>query len=499
LEEGIIIRNVKLYSDRRYKRVNVALSNERAWITSSEYSNFKEVDGSNFTLLAGLIDSHCHLFEVGSSRKVVDLKDVTSIDSLRLRLKSYVASRAKGEWVIGRGWNQELFPEKRFPRKEDIDDLSPYNPVLLKRICGHIALLNSFAINLLRLEERDNPQIEKDKDGRMTGIVTESVLENVLRLAERIDPEECSNYLADSQNEALKNGITKVHCILSSSNFFEELSGLRILLKSGKLSIKLRIYLPVSALGREDIQSGFDDNYVKINGFKIFADGSLGARTAALKEPYSDDPTNCGILRYSDKEMREMVEKIDGMGKQAVIHAIGDRAVEQAIDAISSVDRANKRRHRIEHASLSPKYLRKEMALKSIPVSVQPHFIISDFWARERLGDRITDLYPFKSFINEGVIISGGSDAPVEPMNPMLGFWAAITRKGLDKAESLTLEECIEIYTKNAEYTGLDIYDEGDFTIFDSDLENIHPSSLRKVKPVLVSVSNRVCFQSLYF
>jgi predicted amidohydrolase YtcJ len=498
-ENGIVLKNVKCLANGKQKGVQIAVSGNRAWFTEHVPSGFGEIDLHNSTLLFGLTDTHCHLVELGFSKKILDLRDVSSIQSLRLKLFSHVQSKKEGEWVIGRGWDHEKFSEGRFPTKEDIDDVSKSNPTFLKRICGHVGLLNSLAIKVLGIENERSKLYERDENGNLTGIVKEDALENVSLIAEKKDTGLCQSYMVDGQYQAIKHGITKVHCILSKDSYVEEIEGIRTLASLGQLFVKLRLYLPYDAINRKEVWKSLNENTsVKVNGFKIFADGSLGSRTAALSLPYTDEPENDGILRYTDTELKEMVEKIDSSGMQAIIHAIGDRAIAQAIDAISSVDSKNRRRHRIEHASLTPKHLREEMSRKNIPASVQPHFIASDTWATKRLGERISDLYPLRAFIKEGVVISGGSDAPVEPINPMLGFWAAVVRPNLDHSEAISIQDCIKMYTENADYNGLDAKNETDFTIFDSDIENIHPSALRNVRPLIVVVNGKICFQSLF-
>jgi predicted amidohydrolase YtcJ len=238
------------------------------------------------------------------------------------------------------------------------------------------------------------------------------------------------------------------------------------------------------------LRKKMNNDRVRLNGVKVYADGSLGARTAALREPYSDDSSNRGILRQSDEEMAALIESIDGKGYQAIIHAIGDRAVEQAIDALAGVTGAkNPRRHRIEHASLIPKDLRSKMARYGIRATVQPLFITSDTWAVERLGpERARDLYPLKSMLEQGLVVSGSSDSPVESMSPVLGMWASMVRAGISPEEVLTLNEALKIYTSNAASNGFDengatLVEGGraDLTLLDSDIEGMHPALFRKV------------------
>jgi len=238
---------------------------------------------------------------------------------------------------------------------------------------------------------------------------------------------------------------------------------------------------------------------------KVYADGSLGARTAALRMPYSDDPGNSGILRHSDEELDGMVERADAAGYQVIIHAIGDRAVEQAIQALSRVTGTrNLRRHRIEHASLLPKDLLAEVVRNGIRSAVQPLFITSDTWASKRLGEeRVDDLYPLKSMLSEGIVASASSDCPVEQMNPLFGMWAAMVRAGYAPLESLSLDEALSLYTSNASSNGFDEVGSGmmvgsgaNLTLLDSNLEGMHPSMVRKVGVAATLVNGTIVYSS---
>ncbi|HXY56216.1 MAG TPA: amidohydrolase family protein, partial [Nitrososphaerales archaeon] len=235
-------------------------------------------------------------------------------------------------------------------------------------------------------------------------------------------------------------------------------------------------------------------------GVKIYADGSLGARTAALREPYSDDPGNTGILRYKDEELTGLVETVDSKGYQAIVHAIGDRAVEQAIEAIATVTGGgNPRRHRIEHASMLPNDLRSKVVRHGIRVSVQPLFVTSDTWAVDRLGEeRVRDLYPLRSIVSDGITASGGSDSPVESMNPILGMWAAMTRGGSTPEEALDLGQALSLYTSNARSNGIDPDEPievgalADFTLLDAETVDTHPALFRKIGVLATVVGGAV-------
>ena len=415
------------------------------------------VDGTGATVVPGLIDTHCHLTKLGEGYRLLDLRGVTSATSLRFRLATRVAALGKGEWVIGTGWDQERFPGGRFPERRDIDDVTGQNPAILYRVCGHVALLNSRAMELLCLDETAeagsagrgketaaspySPEaFETDEAGRRTGIVREAALGIVEESIPKAPRATIEMDILSAELEAAKNGLTTVHCILSS-RYPDEIEAFASLPREREPPPSV----PAVHAGRGPRLSGEarrarppGGRILRMVGVKIYADGTLGARTAALRRAYDDDGDvdgagagNLGMLRYADEEMAALILRADALGYQVMIHAIGDRAIAQAVHALSRLPRARRTagRHRIEHASLCPPDLVEAIREVGARVSVQPHFAISDTWAEERLGPvRILDLYPFRSFIESGIVVSAGSDAPVEPISPILGLWAAMSR-----------------------------------------------------------------------
>jgi len=467
----------------------------------------KRFDANGATLLPGFTDTHCHPFEFGWLKRSVDLRGVDSITGLRLRLLGGVQRSRPGEWVTGMGWDQEVFREGRMPNRSDIDDLSGRNPIALTRVCGHIALLNTVAIQTLALEDRHGPEFMRDDGGRLTGIVKEGALEEVNGGIPR-SAEVCAGDLLIAEAEAAKCGVTTLHSIISSTGYREELEALMALYSTHALSLRYRAYIPAEAMGYVEgrgFRSKLNDDTVRIIGVKVYADGSLGARTAALRQPYTDDPSNSGILRHTDEELGSIVEEADAAGFQVIIHAIGDRAIEQAIQALSRVTGAkNPRRHRIEHASLLRRDLLTKMAKYGIRAAVQPLFITSDAWATSRLGeDRVNDLYPLKSMLAAGIVASGGSDSPIEQMSPLLGVWAAMTRGCFAPQESLSLEEALDLYESNARSNGFDEVGSGlttgagaNLALLDSDLEGMHTAMVRKVRITATFVNGNAIYPS---
>ncbi|MGD0476535.1 MAG: amidohydrolase [Nitrososphaerales archaeon] len=467
----------------------------------------KRLEANGAALFPGFTDTHCHPFEFGWLKRNVDLRGTGNITGLRLRLFARVQKSRPGEWVTGMGWDQEAFSEGRMPDRSDIDDLSGKNPVALTRVCGHIALLNTVAIKALALEDRQGPEFVRDDGARLTGIVKEGALEEVYGKIPR-GAEVCANDLLSAEAEAAGCGVTTLHSVLSPTGYHEELEAFAALHAADALSLRYRVYIPVEAMGyveEKGLRSKLNDDTVRINGVKAYADGSLGARTAALRQPYADDPGNSGILRHTDEELGSIVEVADAAGYQVIIHAIGDRAVEQAIQALSRVTGArNPRRHRIEHASLLPRDLMSDMVKHGIRAAVQPLFITSDTWVAKRLGeDRVNDLYPLKSMLARGTVVSGGSDSPIEQMSPLVGVWAAMVRGGFAPRESLSLDEAFGLYTSNASSNGFDEVGSGlaegadaNLTLLDSDVEGMHPAMVRKVRIAATLANGKLAYSS---
>jgi len=481
----------------------IASVSEGSW--QGRLDGVKRLDANGASLFPGFIDTHCHPFEYGWLKRNVDLRGTGNITGLRLRLFARVQRSTPGDWVVGMGWDQESFSEGRMPNRSDIDDLSGKNPVVLARVCGHIALLNTAAIKALGLERMRGPEFETDTEGNLTGIVREGALEQAYDRIPRTT-EVCAADLLTAEAEAARCGVTTLHAILSSSGYREELEALLGLRASKSLLLRYRVYIPTAAIRyveEKRLRSKLSVGSVRLNGVKIYADGSLGARTAALRLPYDDDPGNSGMLRHTDEELANLVEGADSAGYQVIIHAIGDRAVEQAVEALSRVAGArNLKRHRIEHASLLPRDLLGRMARHCIRAAVQPLFITSDGWAAKRLGEeRVQNLYPLKSMFDGAVTSSGGSDSPIEQMSPMVAAWAAMVRGDFAPQERLSLDEALMLYTSNANSNGFDdtqsdLMEGGtaNLTLLDSDLEAMHPAMVRKVGVAATFVDGKLAY-----
>jgi predicted amidohydrolase YtcJ len=263
--------------------------------------------------------------------------------------------------------------------------------------------------------------------------------------------------------------------------------------------------IPVEYLDEIDKFAAIENDKIKMGSIKIFADGSLGARTAALHKPYADDKTTKGVLIYPQKKLEKLIFEVHEKGYQLAVHAIGDKAIESVLSALEkAVSQKPKKvhRHRIEHASVLNKKLVRRMKKLGIIASVQPHFIVSDFWATKRLGEQRTRwTYALKSLVKNGIIACGGSDCPIEPIDPLLGIWAAAARKSFPQ-ERLTFDEAIRMYTINAAFASSEetvkgIIERGklaDFTVLSQDPYNIEADDICDIKVDMTIVDGEIVY-----
>lgn len=472
--------------------------------------NTKVINLEGKAVLPGFIDAHIHLSYFGFSLEQLDLRGTKSIEELKRVVMERAKSAGKDEWIIGRGWDQELFAEGRYPSRWDLDEVAPDNPVFLKRVCGHVVVVNSKALEIsgITKDTKDPPggRIDRDERGEPTGILRENAIELVRSKIPLPTLNELKSALEKAIRKAVSTGITSVHFICSDM-FPEELRALQLLRKEGKLLLRVYLIVPYAFLEKlreMGIMGGFGDSMLRIGGVKLFADGSLGGRTAALEEPYADKPTETGVLVHTPEELKKIIAEVHSSGLQAAVHAIGDRAIRVVLDAIEFAvgDSLGDHRHRIEHASvINPELLERMRDLRVVAVC-QPHFIVTDFWAKERVGpERAKWVYALKS-LKENLVVAGSSDCPVEPVDPLRGIWAAVTRPFLPKEERLSVEEAIDIYTKGGAYASFEenekgVIEEGklaDLVVLSDNPTKVDPDKIKDIEVEMTIVGGKVVY-----
>ncbi|KPV65007.1 MAG: imidazolonepropionase [Candidatus Bathyarchaeota archaeon BA1] len=472
--------------------------------------NTKVIDLQGRTVVPGFIDTHVHIMGFGRSLTAIDFRGVTSIEEVKRRLKMRVQETPTGKWILGRGWDQDHFVEKRYPTRWDLDEVAPNNPVVFARVCGHVCVVNSKVLGLAGItRETAHPpggQIDKDsKTGEPTGILRENAMDLVWRLVPEPSEEEFMEICGLACQRAVEAGLTSLHWIIYSTAEVRVIQRLRA---QNRLPLRVYIIIPVEHLGHLidlGLRTGFGDDMVRIGSVKIVSDGSLGARTAALHEPYNDEPTTRGMRLYTQEELDAFVLKAHKAGLQLAIHAIGDQAMDMTLTSYEKALREapmENHRHRIEHASVLNEELIRRMKKLGVVAAVQPHFIISDFWVVNRVGPkRGRWVYPFKTLLREGIRIGGGSDYPVEPISPLLGIWAAVARESFPE-ERITVDDAIRIYTINAAYASFEEHIKGsieagklaDIVVLSHDPREVPPNKIKDIRVEMTIVGGRVVY-----
>jgi predicted amidohydrolase YtcJ len=437
--------------------------------------------------------------------RTLDLSKARSIQEI-LDKVARTELPSSDRWVLGRGWDDEKLREHRYPTRHDLDRVTS-RPVFLKRVCGHVAVASSAALRVAGIDKHvrdpEGGVIVRDGNGQPTGVLKEGAIGLVERLVPRF-ADETEKALTLASRRVAKLGVTSLQCIIGDLN---ELVTLRKLSRVGKVAQSIYAIVPLS-LFEELISLGFTtergEGAFRIGGVKLFLDGSLGARTAALSSPYSDDPVSSGMLTMKKEELERIVLKAERVGFQLCIHAIGNRAVKLATEVIGKLigsRHSREMRNRIEHASVAPKGEIRDMRELGIIASVQPRFILSDSWAEARLGSkRVRDIYPFASFIRNGTVLAAGSDCPVEDPNPFDGVWSATVRPGLDASERLTVSEVLGAYTKGAAYASfcedargtLEPGKMADLIVVDRDPFTVEAEALRRTKVITTIIGGKV-------
>lgn len=415
----------------------------------------------------GLVDAHCHFVSYGRSRLMIDLGGLSSIEECRQRIRAAVAEAESGRWLLGRGWNQHQWAEKRLPCKEDLDDIAPHNPLLLIRVCGHSEWVNSQALKIANITAAtpDPPGARFDRDavGQLTGLLHES-RELIMEAIPPFDDDKLKKTVTSAHAEALKLGLTGVH----SCESLAEWKVLREMDHCGEL--KLRVHHLVQPYDLEELDEfdltwGSGSNRLWIGHLKLFADGSMGSATALLHEPYRDDPDNYGIHCLDAEELKENVAAGYQRGLSVAIHAIGDKAGTHALDAFAYGRQRypGPWRDQVEHIQLyRPEDLSRYRDM-GVVASVQPIFLPSDWSVAERRWgqDRCSFAYGWKTLMENGIPLQFGSDAPVETIAPIMGLQAAVLRQGPDGQppegwrpdQKLSLTDSLTGYFRTAAWT----------------------------------------------
>jgi predicted amidohydrolase YtcJ len=470
-------------------------------------------------VVPGFMDGHTHFIYGGFQLTSVDLRTAASPAEFIVRLETYAAKLRPGEWITGGRWDHERWPGTPLPQRSWIDSVTPNNPVFVNRLDGHMALANSAALRLARItrDTRDiaGGTIVRDRAGEPTGILKDEAKNPVLAVIPTPTEGQSDSAIARALKWAASKGVTAVADV--SVPWFE-VAALKRARAEGTLTTRVAVYVPLGEWRRmaDTVRAnGVGDEWLRVAGVKGYVDGSLGSNTALFYQPYNDAPGTSGLMVTPEDSLRAWIGAADSAGLQVVAHAIGERANGLLLDIYDSVAKAHgarDRRFRIEHAQHLRRQDIRRLARSGIIASMQPYHAIDDGrWAEKRIGpERIKTTYAFRSLLDNGAHLAFGSDWTVAPIDPILGIYAAVTRRTLDGKnpngwvpdQKITVEEALRAYTAADAYA---IFAEGrrgklapgylaDLVVLDQDLTAIPPDAIERASVRATVVGGKVVY-----
>jgi predicted amidohydrolase YtcJ len=492
-------------------------------------SGSRRIDLQGRTVVPGMTDAHCHIFGIGAREMNLNLEGSTSLEDFLAKVKERVRQTSPGQWVTGRGWIETFWNPQIFPTRLDLDEISPDNPVFLTRADGHGVVVNSAALKIAGInKETPNPfggEILKDKkSGEPNGMLLDNAQELVAKNIPQPTEAEREQALLLGIDREIKLGWCEIQ---NAGSHYPDVDLIRRMCDDGK--VKLRFINCVYGPGadarrflREGPTINANDHHFTQRTIKVVVDGALGSRGAALLKPYSDAPDTSGYLTEKESDLKPMFEEALRRGIQVETHAIGDRANRTILDlyeaAFQSVPPAERKvrepRWRVEHAQIvDPADLPRFARLGVIP-SMQPSHAISDlFFAPSRLGmERLKGAYAWQSFLKSGVIICGGSDAPVERGEPMIEFYAAVARKsvkgfsgeGWHPEQALSREQALKMFTAWPAYAAFEERDKGsievgklaDLTVLSKDIMGIPEPEILTTTCAMTVIGGEIVYKA---
>ena len=467
----------------------------------------RRVDVGGRTLLPGLIDAHGHVMSLGMSALQLDLVGTNSVADLQQRLRAFAASRPNDSWLSGRGWNQELWTQSRFPTAADLDAAASDRPVVLERVDGHALVVNSAALKAAGItaatKDPVGGKIERDASGNPTGLLVDAAMELVTAKAPAPTPAQLAQALDKAEEALLSVGVTATADMGTSA---PDWAAMQDAGKNGRLNVRIMSYaydvLNMRAVVPNGPTSWLFDDRLRMGGIKLYADGALGSRGGWLKAPYSDKPDTRGLQFLKDSELFAKADEAASHGLQIAVHAIGDAANAQVISTYEQLSRkyGKDRRWRIEHFQIADPADIPRLAPAGIIASMQPTHQTSDrLMAEKRLGPaRLRGAYAWQSVIKSGARIAFGSDFPVESPNPFPGLSAAVSRQDINgqpqggwfPEERVSFEQALSGFTRDAAYAGFAEQKIGalepgkwaDFIIVDRDISAADPQDLARTQ-----------------
>ncbi len=484
--EAVVVENGKF--------VDIGSHDEMILQWGRNGTNVVDLQGKMAT--PGLIDSHLHLSGIAAFFLELDLTGVRSKQEMLDKIKARAATVPADKWLVGIGWDENLFTDGTFPTIDELDHVAPHCPVYLKRVCHHAYLVNSKALEACSyhpgIEVPSGGSIELDPvTKKPTGLLLESASDLITRCMPARTYNEMKQALEQAMQLAVKRGLTSVHTNdpLFLGGLDRTLSMYEELINQGPNNLRCNLLIDypfLQQLKEREMYAGYGNDKLQIGAIKIFADGAMGRRTALLSEPYHDAPGQYGDAMHDQDALLQIVKGARDLAMPIAVHTIGDKALENVLDILDQVPTVAYR-DRLIHVSLLREDLIKRLATPSRIADIQPRFVVSDFpWVEERVGEaRGAYLYAWKSLLKAGVLCAGGSDAPIEPVDPLLGLHAAVTRRapgethaGWYPDEKLTMLEAVQAFTIGGAYATNEEHLKGtitrgkyaDMTVYTNDL-----------------------------
>ena len=493
---------------------------------SKEYqcNDAKVIDLKGSYVYPGFVDSHAHLKGIGHRENSLNLQGIDSLKEMLTTVEIFSNGIQPGEWVVGRGWIEKVWPEKRFPTRYELDRFSSDKPVILERADGHAVVVNSLALELAGISSESNDphggRIEKDKNGEPTGMLIDKATALVEKLIPKTTKQEDKRDLKAGIDSNVSLGWTQVQI---AGGTFSDIEILEEIKKEGNLL--QRVYFAVSAGKPAEtllkLGPKLDpENMLTVRGIKLYADGALGSRGAALLEKYEDQDTT-GLLIFTKEETLPVLEEALKKGIQIQTHAIGDKGNRITLDwyqeAFNSIVDEERKvidpRWRIEHSQIITKEDQIRFRDMEIIASMQPSHAIGDLhFAPSRLGmQRVGNGYVWRNLIDLGVVVAGGSDAPVEIGDPRIEFYAAVARKDLDGfydkgwhlEQAVTREEALKMFTIWPAFAAfqedvngtIEVGKLADLTIFSKDIMKVPEEEILEAQVIMTIVNGKIVFE----
>ena len=491
----------------------------RRWVGA----NTKVIDLQGKRVVPGFNDAHVHFVDGGAGLASVQLRDAGSQEEFRKRIGEFAAKLQKGRWVLNGNWDHENWKPASLPTRQLIDAVTPNNPVFINRLDGHMALANSQALKLAGItrdtKDPDGGTIVRDSTGEPTGVLKDAAMSFVYKVIPNPTEAEMIESVKAAMRYAAENGVTSVQDMSASPDV---LGVYQTLLARGELSVRISGHQPLAQwerLAAVGIRASFGNDKLKVGGLKGFADGSLGSTTALFFAPYLDAPKTSGLPSdemFPESKMGDRIVAADKAGLQVAIHAIGDKANQAILTFFAEAEKQNgarDRRFRIEHAQhLRPEEI-KRFASQRVIASMQPYHAIDDGrWAENRIGaERAKGTYAFRSLLDAGAVLAFGSDWFVAPMEPLMGIYAAVTRRTLDgkrpggwvPEQKITVAEAVKAFTFGSAFASFDEKVKGsievgklaDFAVLSADIFKINPVEIEKAKVVMTIFDGKLVYE----